>query len=151
MRFVIRRIANAMVGRLGLPYPAQSQFTPRRSRVPTLDVLYGLLQRDLLFGSNDEMEMIRHDHELVKFESSLGAIRVKCANEELSGVRVFEKWVPPVGYGRDKERADFLRSMSHVSLKTTTSAKALNSTRHAYPGHKGRGFHPKNFPKSEAP
>jgi len=50
----------------------------------------------------------------VKFKSSLGAIRVKCANEELSGVCVFEKCVPPVSYGRDKERADFLRSMDHV-------------------------------------
>jgi hypothetical protein len=28
-------------------------------------------------------------------------------------------------------------------MKTTTSAKALDFTRHTHPGHKGRGFHPK--------
>ena len=33
MRFVIRRIADAMIGRPGLPDSAQPKFTPRRSRI----------------------------------------------------------------------------------------------------------------------
>ena len=38
-----------------------------------------------------------------------------------------------------------LRSVGHfyVVVKTTTSAKALDSIKDAYPGRKGRGFHPK--------
>jgi hypothetical protein len=50
------------------------------------------------------MEMIGHDHELVKFESSFGAIRVKRINQELGGVCTCEKWLPSCGHGCDEER-----------------------------------------------
>jgi hypothetical protein len=98
----------------GLPDASQSQFTPPRSRIPALDVLHSFLQRDLFRRCDDQMKMIGHDNELVKFESPLGAINVKRFNEELGGVSVFEKCVPTVRDGCDEERADFLRSMGHV-------------------------------------
>lgn len=114
MRFVIRRIADAMISRLGLPNSAQAQFTSRRSGVPALDVLHGLLQRNPLLGSNEQMEMVGHDHELVKFEFTLAAIEVKRVDQEFGGGCVAEKCMPSVGDGCDEKRADFLRSMGHI-------------------------------------
>ena len=103
-----------MIRRLRLPDSAQPQLPPRRSCVPTFNVLHRLLQRNFLRGRDDQMEMIGHNHELVEFEFPLAAIKVKRVNEEFGGVCIFEKRVARVGHGCDKESPYLLRGMSHV-------------------------------------
>ena len=114
MFLVICRIADAMVRRFGLPDSAQPQFAPRRGRIPTFDVLHGLLQRDPLLGCNDEMKMIRHDYELMEFEPSFAAIEIERVNEQFGGVCILKKCVSSVRHGRDEKSSYLLGSMGHV-------------------------------------
>jgi len=119
MLLVVRSIADAVVRWLGLPDSAQPQLPPGRRRIPTFDVLHGFLQRNLLLGSDDEMEMIGHDHELVQLKSPLAAIRIECVNEQFGCVCIRKKRVPSVRHGCDEKGSYFLGSMGHVRLNET--------------------------------
>src|SRR5689334_13431707 len=93
MRYVIVRVAGCDDWKAWAARPRSAQFTSRDGGESALDVLNTLLQRNPFLRSDEEMEVVRHDHELVQFEFSLGAIRVERVNQELGGVCLAKKFV----------------------------------------------------------
>jgi len=82
MEFEIARVANPVIGKSALPdfaLPADqgSEFM----RVGPLDELNGSFNRDILRGSQQEMNVIGHDHEGVQRITAFAAISIQSLEE----------------------------------------------------------------------
>jgi hypothetical protein len=75
MTRVILWIADAMVGKALLPdEKLETQFLLGAKRKSAFDELNGLFQRNIFRGPDDQMEVVRHDHEFVQKKAAFPAI-----------------------------------------------------------------------------
>src|SRR5436305_3827653 len=115
MPLIILCIANAMVGKaFFLPYERpERQFLLGTEGKAAFDVLTGFFQRYVCRWRDNHMEVVRHNHELMQEVAALATIVLKNVEKQACHLLFFEERIPSVRDGRDKECADFLRSVFH--------------------------------------
>ncbi len=116
MLLIVLCIANPMMSKaFVLPYerPGRQFFLGPEGK-PAFDVLTGLFQRDVCRRRDNQMEMVRHDHELMQKVAALATIVLKNVEKQSCHLLFLEKRAPSVRDGRGKERSDFLRSVFHL-------------------------------------
>jgi hypothetical protein len=97
-----------------LPYErSERQFSLGTEGISAFDVLTGLFQRDVFRRRDDQVEVVRHNHELMQEVAALATIVLHNVKKQACHFLFFEKWTPSVRDGRDEKRADFLRSVFH--------------------------------------
>ncbi len=93
---------------------AYSEFSLGPKRKAAFDVLQGFFQRNIFRRSEDKMEMVGHNDELVQEEATPGAIVLQNIDQESSHFLGLENWASSFGHGRDEKRADFLWGVAHM-------------------------------------
>src|SRR5260370_14293748 len=83
-------------------------------RKATLDELQSFFERYILGRSEDKVEMVGHDDELVQEEAAFATVVREDVKKQARHFLFLEKQIPSVRIGRDEERADFVRSIAHV-------------------------------------
>ena len=63
-------------------------------RIPALDELNGMFERDVVCSSKQEVNMFRHYNECVKLESSFAAISVESLQKEADVILDYEQLFP---------------------------------------------------------
>ncbi len=112
--FVIHGVMDTIVVKFRLPNGTEvDQFLFGTKRKPALNVLHGLFQGDGRRRSNEEMNMVRHDHEFVEQKAPLLAILLHDVNQESSHAMRLKDGLSCIGDGSDKKCANFLGSKSH--------------------------------------
>jgi len=86
----ISGVANAMIGESCLPNFSTSEFKTERMGVSALDQLHRPLERHAEPRRNQQMNMLRHQHEGMQLKSPLPLVAVQDLQEE-SDVRVYDK------------------------------------------------------------
>jgi|SRR5579863_5236481 len=78
MFLVIERLADAMVRETPLPYLyPRTRFLHKSVRIATLDELHGALKSEGWLGSEQEMDVVRHQNKFVKLKDSAVVISEK--------------------------------------------------------------------------
>jgi hypothetical protein len=115
MFLIVLCIANPMIGKaFFLPYERpECQFPFGPEGKSAFDVLTDFFQRDVWRGRDNQMEVVRHNHEFMQEIAALATIVLKNVKKQACHFLFLEKRVPSVRDGRDKECADFLRSVFH--------------------------------------
>ena len=136
MALVIFRITNAMIGKALLPdQRLPRQFLLNAERESAFDVLKSFFQGDIFRRRNNQVEVVRHNHELVPLETAFCSVVLKDVEDQARHCFFLKQGTASMRDGREKERADFLRSMAHRS--PALKRVILN---HPYAALKGRSF-----------
>jgi hypothetical protein len=97
-----------------LPYKRpERQFPLDPEGKSAFDVLTGFFQWDVCRGRDNQMEVVRHDHEFMEEVAALATIVLKNVEKQACHLLFFEERTPSVRDGRGKECADFLGSVFH--------------------------------------
>jgi hypothetical protein len=115
MLLIVLCIANPMISKaFFLPYQRpERQFLLGTEGKSAFDVLTGFFQRDVCSRRDNQMEVVRHNHELMQKVAALRTIVLKNVEKQAGHFLFLEKRAPSVRNGRDKECADFLWSVVH--------------------------------------
>ena len=81
MPLKILGVTDSMIRKAWLPYRQLGSKTKRKS---SLDELNSLLQRNLGCGSDQCVEVVRHDHEIMKKIFSLTAVMLQNIDEQIT-------------------------------------------------------------------
>ena len=115
MLLIVLCIPNPMISKaFFLPYERperQFPFDPKRKSA--FDVLTNFFQRDVRRGRDNQMEVVRHNHELMQEIAALATIVLHNVKKQACHFLFLEKRMPSVRDGRDKKCADFLWSVFH--------------------------------------
>ena len=114
MVFIVLRIANAMVGKTFLPdQRLEPQLLLRAEGESALDELTGFFQSNVFRRREDQVEVVRHDHEFVQEKTAFPAIVLKNVEKQARHFFFLEDAISRMCDGRYKEGADFLWSIAH--------------------------------------
>jgi len=98
-----------------LPYERpESQFSFGTEGKSAFDVLTSFFQRYVCRRRDNQMEVVRHNHELMQEIAALATIILKNVEKQSCHPLFLEDRTASVRYGCDKECADFLRGVFHL-------------------------------------
>jgi len=117
MLLIVLCIANPVISKaFFLPYERPERQLPLDPEGKSaFDVLTDFFQRDVCRRRDNQMEVVRHNHELMQEVSALATIILKNGKKQSCHLLFLEERTPSVRNGRDKKRADFLRSVFHFA------------------------------------
>jgi len=75
--------------------------------------LNSFFQRNVFRRRDDQVKVVRHNHELMEEKAAFLAIVLQDVEEQESHFRFLEEGITPVRDGRYEKRSDFLRSIFH--------------------------------------
>jgi hypothetical protein len=75
--------------------------------------LAGLFQRDVCRRRDNQVEVVRHNHELMQKVAALTTIVLHNVKKQVCHFLFLKKRTPSVRDGRDEKRSDFLWSVFH--------------------------------------
>ena len=115
MPLIVLGVPNPMISKaFFLPYQKpEREFLLGAEGKSTFDVLSGFFQRYVCRRRDDQMEMVRHNHELMQKVAALATIVLKNIEKQSCHLLFSKDGTASVCYGRDKECADFLWSIFH--------------------------------------
>jgi hypothetical protein len=113
MLLIVLCIANPMIRKaLFLPYQRpERQFPLDPEGKSAFDVLTGFFQRDVRRGRDNQMEVVRHNHELMQEVAALATIVLHNVKKQARHFLFSEEGMASVRDGGDEKRSDFLRSV----------------------------------------
>ena len=78
----ILRVANPVIGESLLPDSSATDLLTDRIRISALDQLDGAFQREGFGRREEQVNVVRHEHECMQLEFSLSAVAVKSLQEK---------------------------------------------------------------------
>jgi len=138
---VILKIPNPMIRETRLPdLPAPFE----AERETSLDELHGSLQRNLLRGRDQQMNVIGHDDEFMEEIFSFVAIVSKRVEQKICCRHAPEDWLTLCGDRRDKENAVGIHFLNAAARRDVRVCEIGHTPRLRVPkrntGPKGRAF-----------
>ena len=77
------KVANAMIRESALPdFAFPTEDASECMRIAAFDQLNGMLERDVVCGSEQKMDMLRHHDELVNFKPAFAPVAIKSLQEK---------------------------------------------------------------------
>ena len=113
---VINDATDTMIVKARLPNgTGVDQFLLGAEGKPAFNVLHGLFQGDCRRRSDEEMNVIGHNHKFVEQKAALLAVLLHDVNQEPGHAVRLKDGLSSIGDGSDKKCADFLGIKLHMS------------------------------------